>query len=131
MLVLGIFLFLVLAALGCIVYEVVKAHGNLSTALADAKADLAKAEATVESLVTDAKKAVLRVPGGPSRRVRPIPSSWLIHRPTGLDTAHKQCKNSGNVQKKEDNRAERSVRCHWNSVPELDGERVSEERKNG
>jgi hypothetical protein len=35
-----------------------KAHGNLSTALADAKADLAKAEATVESLVTAAKKAV-------------------------------------------------------------------------
>ena len=43
---------------GCIVYEVVKAHGSLSTALADAKADLAKAEATVESLVTAAKKAV-------------------------------------------------------------------------
>ena len=42
----------------CIVYEVVKAHGSLSTALADAKADLAKAEATVESLVTAAKKAV-------------------------------------------------------------------------
>jgi hypothetical protein len=36
----------------------VKAHGNLSTALADAKADLVKAEATVESLVTAAKKAV-------------------------------------------------------------------------
>ena len=48
-----------------------KAHGSLSTALApqhaaagfaaglaDAKADLAKAEATVESLVTAAKKAV-------------------------------------------------------------------------
>ena len=48
----------VIAALGCIVYEVVKAHGSLSTALADAKADLAKAEATVESLVTAAKKAV-------------------------------------------------------------------------
>jgi hypothetical protein len=57
------------AALGCIVYEVVKAHGSLpalsersvsngSTALADAKADLAKAEATVESLVTAAEKAV-------------------------------------------------------------------------
>ena len=46
------------AALGCIVYEVVKAHGSLSTALADAKADLAKAEATVEGLVTAAKKAV-------------------------------------------------------------------------
>ena len=46
------------AALGCIVYEVVKAHCSLSTALADAKADLAKAEATVESLVTAAKKAV-------------------------------------------------------------------------
>jgi hypothetical protein len=46
------------AALGCIVYEVVKAHGSLSTALADAKADLAKAEATVESLVTAAKKVV-------------------------------------------------------------------------
>jgi len=36
----------------------VKAQGNLSTALADAKADLAKAEATVESMVTAAKKAV-------------------------------------------------------------------------
>jgi hypothetical protein len=48
----------VVAAFGCIVYEVVKAHGSLSTALADAKADLAKAEATVESLVTAAKKAV-------------------------------------------------------------------------
>jgi hypothetical protein len=56
------------AALGCLprrappcrtaVYEVVKAHGNLSTALADTKADLAKAEATVESLVAAAKKAV-------------------------------------------------------------------------
>ena len=57
------------AALGCIVYEVVKAHGsrlalsersesNGFTALADANADLAKAEATVESLVTAAKKAV-------------------------------------------------------------------------
>jgi hypothetical protein len=46
------------AALGCIVYEVVKAHGSVSTALADAKADLAKAEATVESLVGAAKKAV-------------------------------------------------------------------------
>jgi hypothetical protein len=45
-------------ALGCIVYEIVKAHGSLSTALADAKANLAKAEATVESLVTAAKKAV-------------------------------------------------------------------------
>ena len=41
-----------------IVYKVVKAHGSLSTALADAKADLAKAEATVESLVTAPKKAV-------------------------------------------------------------------------
>ena len=40
------------------VLEVVKAHGSLSTAPADAKADLAKAEATVESLVTAAKKAV-------------------------------------------------------------------------
>ena len=61
--------FVVVAALGCIVYEVVKAHGSLpalserseskgSTALVDAKADLAKAEATVESLVTAAKKAV-------------------------------------------------------------------------
>ena len=50
-------------------YAVLKAHGSLpalseqnesngSTALADAKADLAKAEATVESLVTDAKKVV-------------------------------------------------------------------------
>ena len=46
------------AALGCIVYEVVKAHGSLSTALADAKADLAKAEATVESMVVAARKAV-------------------------------------------------------------------------
>ena len=55
---LGIVCFVVVAALGCIVYEVVKAHGSRSTALADAKADLAKAEATVESLVTDAKKAV-------------------------------------------------------------------------
>ena len=45
-------------ALGCIFYEVVKAHGSLSTALADAKADLAKTEATVESMVTAAKKAV-------------------------------------------------------------------------
>jgi hypothetical protein len=47
----------------------VKAHGSLpalsersvsngSTALADAKTDLAKAEATVESLVTAAEKAV-------------------------------------------------------------------------
>jgi len=36
----------------------VKGHGDLSTALADAKADLAKAEATVESVVTAAKKAV-------------------------------------------------------------------------
>ena len=44
---LGIVRFVVVAALGCIVYEVVKAHGSLSTALADAKADLAKAEATV------------------------------------------------------------------------------------
>jgi hypothetical protein len=43
---------------GCIIYEVVKAHGDLSTALADTKADLAKAEGTVESLVTAAKKAV-------------------------------------------------------------------------
>ena len=49
---------IVVAALGCIIYEVVKAHGSLSTALADAKADLANAEATVESLVTAAKKAV-------------------------------------------------------------------------
>ena len=55
---LGIVCFVIVAALGCIVYEVVKAHGSLSTALADAKADLAKAEATVESLVTAAKKAV-------------------------------------------------------------------------
>jgi hypothetical protein len=55
---LGIVCFVVVAALGCIVYEVVKAHGNLSTALADTKADLAKAEATVESLVASAKKAV-------------------------------------------------------------------------
>jgi hypothetical protein len=39
-------------------YEVVNAHGNLSTALADAKADLAKAEATVESLATAANKAL-------------------------------------------------------------------------
>lgn len=38
--------------------EVAKAHGSLSTALADAKADLAMAEATVESLVPAAKKAV-------------------------------------------------------------------------
>ena len=45
-------------ALGCIVYEVVKSHGGLSTALAPAKADLAKAEVTVESMVTAAKKAV-------------------------------------------------------------------------
>jgi hypothetical protein len=36
----------------------VKAHGNRSTALSDAKADLAKAETTVENLVTAAKKAV-------------------------------------------------------------------------
>jgi hypothetical protein len=36
----------------------VKAHGNISTALADAKANLARAEATVERLVTAAKKAV-------------------------------------------------------------------------
>jgi hypothetical protein len=36
----------------------VKAHGSLSTALADAKSDLAKAEATVESLVSAAKKGV-------------------------------------------------------------------------
>jgi len=50
--------FVVVAALGCIIYEVIKAHGSLSTALADAKADLAKAEATVESLVAAAKKAV-------------------------------------------------------------------------
>jgi len=35
---LGIVCFVVVAALGCIVYEVVKAHGSLSTALADAKA---------------------------------------------------------------------------------------------
>ena len=55
---LGIVCFVVVVALGCIVYEVVKAHGSLSTALADAKADLAKAEATIESLVTAAKKAV-------------------------------------------------------------------------
>jgi hypothetical protein len=55
---LGIVCFVVVAALGCIVYEVVKAHGNLSTALADAKTDLAKAEATAESLVSAAKKAV-------------------------------------------------------------------------
>jgi hypothetical protein len=47
----------VVAALACIVYEVAKAHGNLATALADAKADLAKAETTVESPVTAAKKA--------------------------------------------------------------------------
>ena len=45
---LGIVCFVVVAALGCIVYEVLKAHGSLSTALADAKADLAKAEATVK-----------------------------------------------------------------------------------
>jgi hypothetical protein len=36
----------------------VKAYTSLSTALADAKADLAKAEATVETLVSAAKKAV-------------------------------------------------------------------------
>jgi hypothetical protein len=36
----------------------VKAHGSLSTALADAKADPAKAKATVESLVTAAKESV-------------------------------------------------------------------------
>jgi uncharacterized protein YcnI len=36
----------------------VKAHGNLSTALSDAKADLAKTEATVESRVTAAMKVV-------------------------------------------------------------------------
>jgi hypothetical protein len=36
----------------------VKAHGNLSTALTDAKADLSKAEATVESLAATTKKAV-------------------------------------------------------------------------
>jgi hypothetical protein len=41
-----------------IVYEVMKAYGSLFTTLADAKADLAKAEATVESLFTAAKKAV-------------------------------------------------------------------------
>ena len=46
------------AALGGIVYEVVKAHGRLATALADAKADLGKTETTVERLVTAAKKAV-------------------------------------------------------------------------
>jgi hypothetical protein len=50
--------FVVVAALGCIIYEVVKAHGNLSTALAGAKADLTKAEATIESLVAAAKKVV-------------------------------------------------------------------------
>jgi hypothetical protein len=44
------------AAFGCIVYEVVKAHGNLSLALADEKAGLAKAEATVESLVTERRR---------------------------------------------------------------------------
>jgi hypothetical protein len=55
---LGIVCFVIVAALVCIVYEVVKAHGHLSTALADAKADLAKAEATVESLITAAKNAV-------------------------------------------------------------------------
>ena len=55
---LGIVCLVVVAARGCIVYEVVKAHGSLSTALAGAKADMAKAEATVESLVTAAKKAV-------------------------------------------------------------------------
>jgi hypothetical protein len=32
-------LFVLMTALGCIVYEVVKAHGNLSTALADAKVE--------------------------------------------------------------------------------------------
>jgi hypothetical protein len=35
-----------------------KAHDNVSTALADAKADLAKAEATVEGLVGTAKRTV-------------------------------------------------------------------------
>ena len=50
--------FVVVAALGCIVYEVVKAHGSLPRRLRTRKADLAKAEATVESLVTAAKKAV-------------------------------------------------------------------------
>ncbi|MGO8705922.1 MAG: hypothetical protein ACLQVA_19140 [Candidatus Brocadiia bacterium] len=50
--------FVVVAALGCIIYEVIKAHGSLSTALADTKADQTKAEATVESLITAAKKAV-------------------------------------------------------------------------
>jgi hypothetical protein len=53
---LGIVCFMVVAALGCIIYEVVKAHSSLSTALADAKADMAKAEAAVWSLVTAAKK---------------------------------------------------------------------------
>jgi len=47
------------AALGCIVYEVVKAHGSLSTALAVAKGDPVKAEATVESLVTAAKSGLV------------------------------------------------------------------------
>jgi hypothetical protein len=37
----GIVCFVVVAALGCDMYEVVKAHCNLSTALADTKADLA------------------------------------------------------------------------------------------
>jgi hypothetical protein len=55
---LGIVCFAVVSVLGCSIYEVVKAHGNLSTPLADAKADLAEAEATVKSLVTAAKKAV-------------------------------------------------------------------------
>jgi hypothetical protein len=57
---LGIVFFVAVAALGCIVYEVVKAHGSLSTALADVKADLAKAEATVETLITAPKKAAYK-----------------------------------------------------------------------
>ena len=40
------------SALGCIIYELVKAHGKLPTALADTKSSVSKAEATVESLVT-------------------------------------------------------------------------------
>jgi hypothetical protein len=50
----------------------VKAHGNLSTALADAKADLAKAEEAVESMVTAAKKVVWRAWSGPEREPRSV-----------------------------------------------------------
>lgn len=54
----GALAFQKVAARGCIVYDVVKAYDDLSPAFADTKSDLAKAEATVESLVTAEKKAV-------------------------------------------------------------------------